>query len=71
MVPPPIQPWRPRSALARVRRGVVWTLGSPLIILGILADRVVTPFIKRGKRSNTYRVLARRDGATPAAAADA
>lgn len=61
MAPPPIQPWRKRSVLARIRRGVVWTLGSPLIILGILADRVVTPFIKRGKRSNTYRVLAQRD----------
>jgi|JI10StandDraft_1071094.scaffolds.fasta_scaffold02084_4 SAM-dependent methyltransferase len=71
MAPPPIQPWRPRSALARVRRGLVWTLGSPLIVLGILVDRLVTPFIKRGKRSNTYRVLARRDGAAPAAAADA
>ena len=62
LAPPPIQPWRPRSIVARVRRAVVWILGSPLIILGILADRVVTPFIVRGKRSNTYRVLARRDG---------
>ncbi|MEZ4402983.1 MAG: class I SAM-dependent methyltransferase [Kofleriaceae bacterium] len=62
LAPPSHQPWRPRSTWARIRRGVVWTLGSPLIVLGIVVDRVITPFILRGKRSNTYRVLARRDG---------
>ncbi|HEY4245020.1 MAG TPA: class I SAM-dependent methyltransferase [Kofleriaceae bacterium] len=53
-------PWRWRGGGARVFRGVVWTVGSPLIVLGLLGDRVLDPFFSRAKISNTYRVVARR-----------
>jgi SAM-dependent methyltransferase len=58
---PPVKlPWRRRSALATLRRTVVWTIGAPFIGLGALADWALGPLIRRAKVSNTYRVLARR-----------
>ena len=60
LAPPPHLPWRDASAAARARRVVVWTLGAPLLVAGWLADRVAAPMIRRGRISNTYRVLARR-----------
>jgi hypothetical protein len=58
---PPRLPWRQDGALAAVRRAVVWTLGAPVLLLAVITDQAVAPFIERGKRSNTYRVLARRE----------
>jgi len=63
IAPPTTLPWRSPSAAARAWRGVVWTLGAPLIVGGWLADKVAAPIVRRGRRSNTFRVLARRDGA--------
>ena len=44
--------------------GVDAPIGSPNQIAGggVALDRIVEPFIRRGKRSNTYRVVARKDG---------
>jgi SAM-dependent methyltransferase len=64
LAPPTRMPWRRPSAAGRAWRAVVWTLGTPLIVVGWLADKAATPFIRRGRRSNTYRVLARLDGAS-------
>jgi len=61
LAPPPHLPWRWRGAGATAWRGVVWTLGAPLLLLGVLADRIAEPMFRRGKVSNTYRVVARRD----------
>ncbi len=58
--PPGNVPWRRGGPGPRIWRGVVFTLGSPLLLGGWIVDRVVGPFIERGGRSNTYRVLARR-----------
>jgi SAM-dependent methyltransferase len=61
LAPPPHLPWRWRGAGATAWRGIVWTLGAPLLLLGVLADRIAEPMFRRGKVSNTYRVVARRD----------
>ena len=54
-------PWRPTGPVRKTWRGVVITLGMPLLLLAWIADNAAGPFIERGGRSNTYRVLARRD----------
>jgi len=61
LAPPADLPWRRGGAIARARRAVVWSLGAPLLVAGFVADRVAAPIIRRGRRSNTYRVLARRN----------
>jgi SAM-dependent methyltransferase len=61
LAPPSRLPWRKPGPLAGLRRAVVWTIGAPFLLLGIIGDQVLAPFIERGKRSNTYRVLARRE----------
>jgi hypothetical protein len=62
IAPPPRLPWRPRSAVpSRMWRAMVCTIGAPLLMLGWLMDRVVDPFIRAGRISNTFRVVARRD----------
>jgi SAM-dependent methyltransferase len=61
MAPPTNVPWRPGGAVARARRTVVWTLGLPFLLAGWLTDHAIAPIVKRGGRSNTYRVLARRE----------
>ena len=56
-------PWRWRGPLASAWRLVVWTLGSPLLVLGVVADNVAGPLIfSRARISNTYRVVARKTG---------
>ena len=65
LAPAPHLPWRPRGTAAWVWRVVAWTLGSPLIIGGVLVDNAIGPLIARGKRGNTYRVLARKTAAPP------
>jgi SAM-dependent methyltransferase len=60
-IAPPVKvPWRRRGAIARAWRAAVWTAGLPLLFAGWATDRLATPLIRRGKVSNTYRVLARR-----------
>jgi SAM-dependent methyltransferase len=56
------RPWRPSPAgWQRVLRAVVWSLGSPLLLLGQALDASLAPILRRPGSSNTYRVLARRD----------
>ena len=57
-------PWRWRGAGATVWRVAVWTLGSPLLLGGMIIDNVAGPLFQRGRISNTYRVVARRDERT-------
>src|SRR5439155_19304384 len=59
--PPANLPWRWRGAAANVRRVVVWTVGKPLLIAGVLLDIALTPVFRRAKVSNTYRVLATKN----------
>jgi len=63
LAPPARLPWRATGALGQVRRTLVWTLGLPFIGLSIAADLLLDPVIRRSQRSNTYRVVARREGA--------
>jgi hypothetical protein len=64
LAPQPRLPWRWRGTTAAVWRGIVWTLGSPLIIAAIAVDNLVGPVFSRSRVSNTYRVLAMK-GDTP------
>ncbi|MDB4958990.1 MAG: hypothetical protein JWO36_6559 [Myxococcales bacterium] len=61
LAPPRKLPWRWRGAGATAWRVVVWTLGSPLLVAGLIVDNVAGPLVfQRGRVSNTYRVVARR-----------
>jgi hypothetical protein len=63
LAPPHELPWRPRpTPLQRVRRIVVWTLGAPLIAFAGALDRLLDPVVRRLGASNTYRVLAQKNG---------
>ena len=54
-------PWRdPPSILARLRHGLIWTFGVPLVIAGALADKLLAPLAKRAHHVSQYRVIARR-----------
>jgi ubiquinone/menaquinone biosynthesis C-methylase UbiE len=54
-------PWRaPTTALGHVRRGTVFTLALPVFVAAVVADQLLKPLIRRGRRSNTYRVVARK-----------
>ena len=63
IAPSPTLPWRKRGMLAGAWRTLVWTLGSSLIITGILVDNLVGPLFARARVSNTYRVVARKEAA--------
>lgn len=73
--PPHHLPWRPERGRtwARIKRVALFTVGWPLLVAGLLGDRLADFVVKRGwVGSNTYRVLARREQATgEAAEADA
>ena len=59
--PPVDVPWRPApTRWSRVRRSVGFSLGMPVIGLGLVLDHVMAPFVPALGASNAYRVLARR-----------
>lgn len=59
LAPRPGLPWRPESGLAaRARRGAVLAAGAPFLLGGLTLDGLLAPVIRRGQRSNTYRLLA-------------
>jgi SAM-dependent methyltransferase len=58
-------PWstKRRTALHRVRHGVVWAFGIPALLAAVLLDKTLTGLIaRRTGRGNAYRVLARKEG---------
>jgi len=56
-------PWRPRRGLpGRVRHAVARVVGTPWVMLGVVADLLVAPIARHGRGSNAYRVVARRVG---------
>jgi hypothetical protein len=63
LAPSPNLPWRKRGVAAGAWRALVWTLGSSLIVTGILVDNLVGPLWARARVSNTYRVVARKEAA--------
>jgi SAM-dependent methyltransferase len=66
VAPPPDLPWRPPSSvLARPWRYVAAGLGTPLILTGVLLDRVLAPLLRRPGWANHYRVLARKVEQSP------
>jgi SAM-dependent methyltransferase len=60
LAPPRRLPWRWRGRTATAWRTLVWSVGSPLLLAGILIDNLIGPFFQRARVSNTYRVIARR-----------
>ncbi|MFC7309042.1 class I SAM-dependent methyltransferase [Streptomyces monticola] len=57
------EPWLPRSPRkfqTRVRK-LLFNAAIPLFVLGIVADRLIEPFLRRTGKTNAYRVVARRD----------
>jgi SAM-dependent methyltransferase len=62
LAPPPRLPWRWRGAMSGAWRTLVWSIGSPFIVVGILVDNLIGPLWQRARISNTYRVVARKTG---------
>lgn len=63
VAPKPGLPWRSDGdPYARIRRRVALAVGGPLLAGALAVDLLVTPFIRRGSVSNTYRVLAQAAG---------
>ncbi|MFI0446433.1 class I SAM-dependent methyltransferase [Actinomadura sp. 6N118] len=62
VVPDPAKPWQPErhARLRRALRTGVYLAAGPAMFAAASADQLLAPLIKRGPRSNTYRVLARR-----------
>ncbi len=62
IAPPVERPWKQRGSMIRKAwRTLVWTVGTPFILLGHLFDGIIGPVVRRLGLSNTYRVLARRN----------
>jgi SAM-dependent methyltransferase len=62
-VPDPAKPWRRTTRYRRLKvaaRTGVYLAASPLMLTAAAADQLLYPIIKRGGRSNAYRVLAQR-----------
>ncbi len=57
---PPAVAWRPRGGVARAWRGLVRGLSVPVAWSARAGDRILWVWVRRGRRGNTYRVLARR-----------
>ncbi|GAA2590773.1 hypothetical protein SMC26_06330 [Actinomadura fulvescens] len=70
VVPDPAKPWRTErhARLRRALRTGVYLAAGPAMFAAASADQLLAPLIKRGPRSNTYRVLARRTAGEAAAA---
>ena len=61
LAPTPEFPWRPRpSRLVRAWNSVVWGFGGPLLLAGVLFDKLGAGLLTRSGASNTYRVVARK-----------
>ena len=57
-------PWSPRppSTVTRIWLYLVWTVGIPTVLTGLLLDRTLgSALARRWDRGNAYRVLARRE----------
>jgi SAM-dependent methyltransferase len=60
LAPAPDLPWRPPSRwYDHLRRDVVFVAALPFFLLAFLCDQVLALVIRRRRRSNTYRLLAR------------
>ncbi|MDT3440772.1 class I SAM-dependent methyltransferase [Pseudofrankia sp. BMG5.37] len=70
--PDPTLPWLPYEATAwrRARRLAAQTVTVPLFPLAAVVDAVMLPFLLTGRRSNVYRVVARKEPAAQPAARD-
>jgi SAM-dependent methyltransferase len=56
------KPWKPPStALQRLRRRLVWTVGAPIVFGASLVDRLLAVFARPLHSWNLYRVAARLD----------
>lgn len=61
LAPPLHLPWLPPpTVLRRLTRAVVWTLGTPLLILARLLDVLSGPLLRKAGWSNAFRVLAKK-----------
>lgn len=62
LVPDPNKPWRfERHRRLRVAaRTAAFLAGTPLITIALAIDQLIYPIIRMGRRSNAYRVLARK-----------
>jgi SAM-dependent methyltransferase len=62
LVPDPNKPWRfeAHRRLRMAARTTAFLAGTPLITVAGMIDQLVYPVIRKGSRSNAYRVLARK-----------
>jgi len=62
--PTPEHPWHPAPGLGRrVWHSVVWGLGTPLMLLAVVVDKVSAGVLARSGASNAYRIVARKPDA--------
>ncbi|HEY3894345.1 MAG TPA: class I SAM-dependent methyltransferase [Pseudonocardiaceae bacterium] len=67
LAPDPRLPWLPGLSGEEGRRQqrrhtAVWAVGRPLLLVTYLLDELLGQIVRRARGSNTYRVLARKDG---------
>ncbi len=62
--PDPTLPWRtaPHPEVRKAVRAVALTAAAPAMVLAAVADLVLQPLRRSGRRADVYRVVARRDG---------
>lgn len=62
--PDPRLPWLAAEPThwRRICRAMVWAAGLPPLVVAYLLDRQLNQLVRRSRRGNAYRVLARKDG---------
>ncbi|GAA2428251.1 hypothetical protein GCM10010191_46570 [Actinomadura vinacea] len=62
LVPDPNKPWRfePHRRIRLAARAAAFLAGIPLIMTAAMIDQLIYPVIRMSRRSNAYRVLARK-----------
>ncbi|HEX6524784.1 MAG TPA: class I SAM-dependent methyltransferase [Streptosporangiaceae bacterium] len=69
LAPDRAAPWsdRPPTAATRAWQSLVWIVGGPAILAGLLVDRtLIHALARRWDRGNAYRVLARKEAPSDA-----
>jgi hypothetical protein len=63
VAPSPTLPWLPGGAHPGrwLIRGLTLLAVLPLTVLAAVTDAITTPFLRRGTRSNAYRLIARKE----------
>jgi ABC-type phosphate transport system permease subunit len=63
VLPVPFWPWvrKPPTAVRKLAWGVWLVMLAPVLVAAFVADVVTAPWLRRGKRASSYRLIARKD----------